>query len=295
VGTNTKIAWTATVNPDGSVTPGHTWNPWQGCQKISAGCEHCYMYRDKKRYGQDGGKVVVSSKATFGLPLRLKGPARVFVCSWSDFFIDSPVIVDARRIAWGLMRTMDHLTFQLLTKRPENIAAMLPPDWGNGYPNVWLGVTAENQEMANKRIPILLQTPAAKRFVSVEPMLGPVDLSRVTLSNGATCHPLRVQEGRYPVSGNVGPVSWVIVGGESGPGARPMNPDWAQSLRDQCKTASVPFFFKQQGEWALMGADNAAGRHYVITVDGDLMIKVGRAAAGDRLDGVEHKQFPAEV
>lgn len=272
MGTKTKIAWTD-----------HTWNPWQGCQKVSPGCLNCYMYRDKTRYGQDGADVLVSGKSTFGLPLRLKGPARVFVCSWSDFFIDHPAVNTVRPSAWQMIRDCPHLTFQILTKRPENIATMLPPDWGDGYPNVWLGVTAENQATANKRIPILLQVPAAKHFVSCEPMLGPIDLTAIDYDCILAAFAWRKH------------LDWVICGGESGPSARPMHPEWAADLRDQCKAAGVPFFFKQQGEWALMDTDNATGLRAVLDVDGDPMVMVGRAAAGDLLDGVESREFPQEA
>jgi protein gp37 len=183
------------------------------------------MFRDKKRYGQDPDTVIRSKPPTFNLPNKLKGPALVFVCSWSDFFIEE---ADAwRDEAWDIIRNNPKLTFQILTKRPENIADRLPADWP--LPNVYLGVTVENQEMADKRIPILLNTPAVFRFVSVEPMLGPVDLSGYTQQLHLT----------FPS------LDYVICGGESGPDARPMQGNWPLELQQQCAAADVPFLFKQ--------------------------------------------------
>ena len=190
MGKNTLIEWTATPNADGTLTPGHTWNPWHGCRKVSAGCQNCYMYRDKKRFGSDPEKVVRSTVPTFTLPLRIKEPSRIFVCSWSDFFIEDAD--EWRDEAWEIMRRTPHLIFLILTKRPENIIDRLPEGWP--WSNIWLGVTAENQEMADKRIPILLQIPAVVRFVSVEPCLSPIDLSLYlgySIQKGETGHEQR--------------------------------------------------------------------------------------------------------
>ncbi len=204
MGKQTGIDWTD-----------HTHNPWQGCRKISPGCANCYMYTDKKRYGQDPS-TVVRSKTVFNAPYKWKEPARVFECSWSDFFIS-----DAdpwRDEVWQIIRDNPHLIFQILTKRPQNIKDRLPADWP--LKNVWLGVTAENQEMADIRLPILQKIPAVIRFVSVEPMLGPVTLSDYDLD-------------------------WIICGGESGPRARDMKPEWALALKDQCVKKGTAFFMKQ--------------------------------------------------
>lgn len=219
MGKNTTIAWTETVMPDGTVTPGHSWNPWQGCRKVSPGCLNCYMYRDKKRYGQDPAVVVRSKSATFNAPLKWKEPAKVFVCSWSDFFIED---ADAwRDEAWEIMRRTPHLTYMLLTKRPQNISDRLPPGWP--LKNVWLGVTAEDQERFDARMPYLInagmQSPVM--FVSIEPMIGPIHLH------------------------SIGANLWVICGGESGPDARKMNPEWALSLKQRCEATGTPFFMKQ--------------------------------------------------
>lgn len=212
MGKNTGIAWTD-----------HTWNPWQGCHKVSLGCLNCYMYRDKKRYGQDPETVVLSKAPTFYSPNRWKEPARVFVCSWSDFFIkDVDSMRGVRSAAWDIMRCNQHLTFLILTKRPENIKERLPDYWP--LPNVWLGVTVENQEQIKRIITLIdLETSFEKVFISVEPMLGPVEIPSDIL-------PL---------------LDWVICGGESGPGARLMNPAWALSLKNQCAKTRTPFFMKQ--------------------------------------------------
>ena len=275
MGKNTAITWTD-----------HSWNPWQGCHKVSTACDNCYMYREKKRYGQDPGTVVRSSNKTFNQPLRWWEPAKVFTCSWSDFFIEE---ADEWRFwAWYIIMKTPHLTYQILTKRPERIKDCLPKDWGNGWPNVWLGVTAENQEMADLRVPILLQIPAAVRFVSVEPMLGPVDLDSY-LVVGAD----------YPWSIMCKGIDWVICGGESGPRARPMHPDWVRSLRAQCQVVGVPFFFKQWGEWkGNYPGDNWKPtndmKFYYFDTPGYLgkVWKCGTKAAGHLLDAQEWRQFP---
>ena len=221
MGNNTGIEWTD-----------HSWNPWHGCTKVSPGCAHCYMYRDKERYGLDPEKVVRSLPSTFRAPLKWRDPARVFTCSWSDFFhLEADVWRDE---AWDIIRETPHLTYQILTKRVERIEDCLPDDWGEGWRNVWLGVSVENQRHVT-RIHALYRVPAALRFVSAEPLLGPVDLSvpDPSLSYQTPCEA----------------VDWVIVGGESGPDARPMALDWARALRDECTAAGVPFFLKQLGGW----------------------------------------------
>lgn len=204
---NTEISWTD-----------HTWNPWQGCRKISTGCKNCYMFRDKKRFGQDPTDIHKSGNITFFAPLSWKKPAKVFTCSWSDFFIEE---ADTwRDDAWAVIRATPHLTYQVLTKRPERIWDHLPEDWP--LENVWLGVTVESQR-EDHRIDELLRIPAEKRFVSVEPMIGPVSF------RPGWAHSL----------------DWVICGGESGPNAREMKPSWALSLKEDCDDYGTPFFMKQ--------------------------------------------------
>lgn len=206
-----------------------TWNPWQGCTQVSPGCAHCYMYREKVRYGQDPETVVRSKPPTFGAPLKWRTPAMVFTCSWSDWFHEA---ADSwRDEAWDIIRRTPHLTYQILTKRSERIEDHLPRDWGTGWPNVWLGVSIENQRFAT-RVKHLADVYAAVRFVSAEPLLGPVTFAGQLYEEAFT---------RY--------VDWVIVGGESGPGCRPMDLEWARSLRDECAAAGVAFFLKQLGGW----------------------------------------------
>ncbi len=214
-----------------------TWNPWVGCTKVSPGCAHCYMFREQARFGADPS--VVRRTKTLNAPRRWRDGRLVFTCSWSDWFHEG---ADAwRDEAWRVIRATPQHTYQILTKRPERIAAHLPSDWGAGYSNVWLGVSVENQRHAY-RAGILAGVPAMVRFISAEPLLGPVDLT----------FPIRVPENPH-IGGAVGPVlfwmDWLIVGGESGPDARPMSLDWARSLRDQCAGSNVAFFLKQLGGW----------------------------------------------
>jgi protein gp37 len=220
MGDTTGIQWTE-----------KTWNPWHGCTKVSAGCDHCYMFRDKARYGQDP-EVVTRSKGTFRAPLSWRDPALVFTCSWSDWFHKA---ADAwRDEAWDIIRRTPHLTYQILTKRPGRIARHLPDDWGEGYPNVWLGVSVENQDAAF-RASQLATIPARVRFVSAEPLLGPVWLSNHVYREGYV---------------NALPfIHWVIVGGESGPDCRPMEIRWARDLIAQCRAHGVAVFVKQLGGW----------------------------------------------
>lgn len=235
---STKIQWTD-----------ETWNPWQGCQQVSPGCDNCYMFRDKRRYGQDPETVVRSKPPTFRKPLKWNREARgagvrrlVFTASWADFF--SREADEWRDDAWAIVRECDSLIFQILTKRHGRIAKCLPDDWGDGYPNVWLGVSAENQEWADRRIPALLSVPAAVRFVSYEPALGDVDF-RDYLPVPHTSDWCAAHGG--PRRCGCGLLDWLIVGGESGPGARPFDLAWARSTVAQCRRAGVPCFVKQLG------------------------------------------------
>lgn len=214
-----------------------TWNPWQGCHKVSAGCEHCYMFREKLQYGQEPDVVVRSKPHTFNLPLRLHAPFRVFTCSWSDFFIRE---ADPwRDEAWAIIDRTRHLTYQILTKRVERVAARLP--WGADapWPHVQIIVSVENQEQADRRIPRLLAVNAAVRGVSYEPALGPVDFC------GFLCHAHHTD--CSPTCDGKPGVSWVIIGGESGPKARPFDLAWARKTITDCRAAGVPVFVKQLG------------------------------------------------
>lgn len=214
MGEDTGISWTT-----------HSWNPWHGCTKVSEGCDLCYMFAEKRRYGQDPEKVV-RSKTKFNDPLKWADPAYVFTCSWSDFF--HAVADPWRAEVWDIIKRTPHLTYQILTKRHGRIARNLPADWGEGYPNVWLGVSTETQHWADKRIPVLLDIPARVRWISAEPLLGPIDL---------TPYLSATEEGRG--------LDWVVVGGESGKGHRPMEVAWADEIARRCLDASVPLWTKQ--------------------------------------------------
>jgi len=256
----TKIAWCE-----------ESWNIITGCTPISEGCKNCYASRMAKRlkgrFGyppDDPFKPGTMHNDVIHKPAHWQKPKRIFVCSMGDLFHDE---VDWNHLfsVWQMMGMIKHHTFIVLTKRPMNAKHQLYNDlgfhlrrqnWCNKWPlpNVWLGVTAENQQRADERIPILLETPAAVRFVSIEPMLGPVDL------NKKECL-IDKRRFKYTIANYL---DWVICGGESGPGARPMHPDWARSLRDQCQEAGVPFFMKQ------MSGKTAKERH---AIPDDLMIR----------------------
>ena len=215
MGIDSKIAWTTS-----------TWNPWQGCTRVSEGCAHCYMFRDKKRYGQDPHDIKRSAQRTFNSPRRWKKSeneeSRVFVCSWSDFFIPE---ADAwREEAWQIIRECTQHTYLLLTKRAENIQARLPDDWGTGYKHVWLGITGENQPRFMDRMAILKDIPAVVRFVSAEPLL-----ERLNIEPYADY------------------IDWLIVAGESGGDARQFKQDWAYDLLAQSRKHDIAFFMKQMG------------------------------------------------
>jgi len=221
---NSKIEWTD-----------HTFNPWVGCTKVSPACDHCYAEAWSKRTGHGelwNGARRRTSSANWRQPLKWDREAaeagirrKVFSASLADVF-DNQVEPSWRADLWRLIQATPNLDWQLLTKRPQNIARMLPGDWDKGYPNVWLGTTVENRREASRRVPLLLVVPAVIRFLSVEPLL-----ERMTL-------PLHDSRRR---------IDWVIVGGESGPRFRPMDATWVRDIRDQCGCEKVAFFFKQWG------------------------------------------------
>lgn len=299
---NTSIEWTD-----------HTFNPWWGCAKVSPGCVHCYAETWAKRTGHGGTWGAKGERRKFGEkhwaePLKWNRQAeaegrsqRVFCASMADVFEDHPALPEERERLWRLIEDTPHLDWQLLTKRPENIARMIPPSWlEEPRENVWYGTSVATQEWADKRIPVLLHTPAAVRFISAEPLLGPVDLGYREPCD----HPRRpcLDIGCWRA------LDWVICGGESGPGARPMHPDWARSLRDQCVAAGVPYFFKQWGAWS-PEAPERGPRKAVVWSDGQgpfdqpyphppenvrpaLMWQVGKKAAGRELGGRAWDEMP---
>jgi protein gp37 len=220
----------------------HTFNPWLGCTRLSPACDHCYAaalaWRTGRRdpSGHDlwdpHAERVRASAAYWTQPLAWNRAAaaagirrRVFCASMADVF-DNQTPAAWRADLWALIRSTPALDWLLLTKRPSLIAEMLPADWGDGWPNIWLGTTTENQTEAARRIPPLVAIPAAIRFLSVEPMLEAIDLARW-----------------------LGDLQWLIVGGESGVGnrSRPMRPDWVRGLHAQAQAAHVSFFVKQLG------------------------------------------------
>ena len=315
----TTIEWTVTIAPDGRVFPGFTFNAWRGCQKISPGCANCYAealdnwLHGGKHWGPNGVRGT-HSDAYWRKPLawdrkaaRLGVRLKVFVNSMADVFEDRPELAAPRARLFRLIDMTPHLDWLLLTKRPENAARLwrkaqerarglldgemieefAGPTWAG---NIWLGTTVEDQRRADARIPHLLAVPAAVRFLSCEPLLGLVDLSAFFGGPYITLPGDRV-EANY----NAG-IDWVIAGGESGHGARPMHPRWARSLRDQCAAASVPFLFKQWGEWApdcLCGGEKAC-REMPRPTPGPVgvMFRCGKSAAGRHLDGRTHDEFP---
>ena len=322
---NTKIEWTD-----------HTFNPWEGCQEVGPGCKNCYAELRNARFA--GGQSVNfgpgaprrrTSASNWNKPLKWNKQAELLQAAWDGFKKEHPDLTDDELIAKGfikprrprvfcasladvfdnavdpqwradlfsLIAQTSNLDWLLLTKRIGNVKPMLAelahgsdPDLSlldmMPLPNVWLGATVVNQEEADRDIPKLLAMPAKVRFLSMEPLLGPVNLVPylydIHLDNGEK------------------PVDWVIVGGETGPGARPMHPGWARSLRDQCAAANVPFLFKQWGDWSPGYAEHGNDLGYDAIVDatqhewpdGHCSFRVGKKAAGRLLDGRTWDEFP---
>ena len=262
MGENSGIQWTD-----------HTFNPWIGCTKVSPGCDHCYAESYANRYGKavwgTGQPRQLTSEANWKKPLKWDHEAmlagirpRVFCASLADVF-DNEVNPAWRIRLFALIEKTPHLDWLLLTKRIGNVPKMLPMDWGTGWPNVWLGISVVNQEEADRDIPKLLRIPARIRFLSMEPLLGAVNLRLPSGAKGPVAFPDDFDrwteqkrgewfsmQARATYMAQLECIDWVIVGGESGTGARPMHPDWAMSIRDQCRTTGVAFHFKQWGEWA---------------------------------------------
>lgn len=315
---NTKIEWTDA-----------TWNPLIGCSRVSTGCVNCYAEGIAYRFSeQEGSPFFGTAKRVNGhsvwtgrvnvnervmdQPLRWQRPRKIFVNSLSDLFHESVSIETIDRVFAVMAQAPQH-TFQILTKRAERMldyCEMVAVRNGIGgadfpedtpipkfveYPlrNVWLGVSVENQAAADDRIPLLLLTPTAVRFLSCEPLLGHIDLRKVFDDDLGTIDSLTPGyfPNRRPPPRPRPAIDWVIAGGESGHDARPMHPDWARSLRDQCDRAGVPFFFKQWGEFASVSEVEGPGTHYTFP-DGTTVRRVGKKLAGNTLDHREHKAFP---
>ena len=276
----TKIEWAT-----------ETWNPITGCTPASEGCQHCYARRMATRLrGRCGYPADDPFRATFhpdrlGQPLKWKKPRMIFVCSMGDLFHEHVSIANGCQVLGAAKDAPQH-KYLFLTKRPEIMMEAMRFFWGKKPmpKNWWCGITAENQQRADERIPILLQIPAAVRFVSVEPILERVNLAKY-LGERDSFTRLPQEQGCSRS------LQWCIVGGESGPGARPMHPDWARSLRDQCQSAGVPFFFKQWGAWRA-GESKDFGKYPDDTSTGQYMVRVGKKAAGRLLDGREWNGMP---
>lgn len=305
MGENTRIEWAH-----------HTFNPWEGCAKIGPGCDNCYAADRNARF--NGGEAVHwgphadrrrTSERNWDNPLRWDRLAqkagrrdRVFCASLADVF-DNAVPPTWRKDLWELIQATPNLDWLLLTKRVGIIERYLPADWGGGYHNVWLGLTVVNQAEFNRDVPTFTQIPCRLRFLSCEPLLGPLSIKGM--------------------SG----IDWIITGGESGPKARPAHPDWFRQLRDEAKEQGQYFFFKQWGEWKEVAqeARETNGDHVTVEVGstvaeaffrfGDLLIhpdsrcytnpeqipfdvpcrhirRVGKKTAGAVLDGMEHRECP---
>lgn len=329
-----------------------TWNIITGCSVLSPGCTNCYAMRlagtrllhERSRAGltkPSKAGPVWNGKVRFNdqwldQPLKWKRPRKIFVCAHGDLFHESVPDEWIDKV-WAVMALAPHHVFQVLTKRAERMRYYLAdaaqplrvsaivnawPDsaigsgnefaadlrlmQGESLPNVWLGVSVEDQKRADERIPDLLAAPAAKRWLSMEPMLGPVDLGHLQEN-------LPINAWLTWLDG----LDWVVVGGESGAGSRPMHPDWARSVRDQCEATGVAFLFKQWGEWEVSidrerddpdwRADYTndyvdRGRSAWLNLAGGtgfhgerfhVMRRVGKKSAGRLLDGVQHDGFPS--
>lgn len=301
MGKVTGITWTS-----------HTFSIAWGCFKVSAGCRACYAETLAKRYGFDvWGPPGTTPRRTFGEkhwaePLRWERAAakagerrRVFCSSMADVFEDHPTIDEEREKLWPLIRATPNLDWQLLTKRPERILDHLPGDWGDGYPNTWIGTSVEDQETADLRLPFLQHVPAVVRFISAEPLLGPVRLGayleKVSGINPEECRdPAEVR--RIMNLAGLALFQFVIVGGESGSKARPMDLAWARQIVADCSKASVKCFVKQLGAHP---HENRHGRIYCFSRRSRIP-ECGAASWSSHLaiqdsHGGDMSEFPADL
>jgi protein gp37 len=339
MGQITQIEWTATRLPEGqyvkwngemlNVIPGATFNPWWGCEKVSPACKFCYAeYFSDVRY-KNNHWGPGSTRREFGdkhwnEPLKWNRMAKeagiqlkVFCGSMCDWAEDHPDVEQWRQRLFQLIEATPHLIWLLLTKRPENIMRFIPNGWKLvKQHNVWFGTTVENQQEANKRIPELWKVPAHIRFLSMEPLLGPVDISEGAIK----CYSVPTRytndatgiEWTDPGDKFIG-LDWVIVGGESGTqkGVRPTHPAWVLDLLRQCKESKTPFFFKQWGEYVPMKyveesalpkhwdnmvgvgpSGKIAGDRELIEKGSVLMAKMGKKKSGRMIDGKEYNEMP---
>jgi len=307
-----------------------TFNPWWGCTKISPACDHCYAADlDNRTGGDHWGNVPRrrTSEKNWNEPRRWQRKAaefaakhgrrrRVFCASMADVF-DNQVPSEWRDDLWALIRDCPDMDWLLLTKRPQNIGKMLPAFWDQVKGHVWLGTTVEDQQRADLNIPHLLKYDSAVRFVSCEPLLSPIDIGRYMHDSTCSGFADGICSCSEPREVHL---DWVIAGGESGAQARPSSPEWFRDLRDQCETASVPFLFKQWGEWAPGECathpqtktqqvatfydarwTNPGWAFGTVTVrqseemhydDEPEVWRLGKKHAGRKLDGVTHDGYP---
>jgi protein gp37 len=273
---NSQIEWTH-----------HTFNPWWGCTKVSPACDNCYADLWARRmghrlWGSDAPRRLFGDKH-WNEPLTWNEEARtarhrtrVFCASMADVFERRAELNSQRTRLWGLIERTPWLDWLLLTKRPQNVEQLAP--WKEKWPNnVWLGTTVENQTFAEKRLPFLLKHPAAVRFLSCEPLLGPIDLREWFRRRG------------------LHPINWVIAGGESGPGSRPMHPDWPLKLLRQCQEFDVKFHFKQWGHWAPTESIQEDAKPTTLRIGSERpieMARVSKKAAGRILEGTTWDGVP---
>lgn len=276
MGKNSHIEWTH-----------HTFNPWWGCHKVSPACQHCYAETWAKRVGSNvwGAKAPrrFFTDAHWAEPARWNAEAkesnaraRVFCASMADVFENRRDLDESRARLWTLIEETPHLDWLLLTKRPEHVARLAK--WKDAWPgNVWLGTTVEDQTWANTRLPHLISIPAKVRFLSCEPLLGALDLSK------------------FCPKGEPSPIHWIIAGGESGPHSRPMNPEWVRSLRDFCRQSKIAFHFKQWGHWAPEQSKDKPNAKSAIVAESTKMFALGKGVSGRYLDGKTHDELPRFV
>lgn len=320
MGATTKIEWTDS-----------TFNPWWGCERISPACDHCYAASWAKRSGEANlweGERRRTSAENWKQPVKWNRQhdaffaehgrrRRVFCASMADVF-DNAVDAKWRSDLFQLIEATPNLDWLLLTKRIGNVKHLCAGV--SSWPNVWLGATVANQEEADRDIPKLLATPARVRFLSIEPMLEEIDLTPWLWGRSEPCadcpEDIDCECGAHTRKDLKLPaIDWVIVGGESGAGARPMHQAWPRSIREQCAGAGVPFLFKQWGEWLpgevySRGTAGGFARHQDGTdgvhggkpdhwwsgdaFGGVISTRVGKTVAGRMLDGRTHDGFPGD-
>lgn len=319
----TTIEWTQRPG-----TVGETWNPTTGCNKVDRGCKNCYaetMHRrlqamGQAKYAKDFLEGAVVQPDTLDIPMRWTKPRTVFVNSMSDLFHEEVPFDFITQVMQVIQLTPQH-TYLVLTKRPEvalrfwyhmEVANKIwqPP------PNLWMGTSAHDQGSADKRVSELLGLKGCLHFLSYEPAIGPLDLNRLhpkaaptyrtsldALRGIYSLQKWKGKEWHHLMSSQYEKLDWVIMGGESGPKADPMHPAWARAMRDQCKEAGVPFFFKQWGLWQPITYRQGDAQEVYIKfelgknerlLDQPLqnMVRVGKGAAGHELDGETWQQFP---